>query len=80
MAALRFIQMFRQAQAGAPGADRNPPEHLVNLVFATYVGLQLNCLVDPEAVDPEGVLQALLSLLSHSDRDADSASPAEGEV
>ena len=84
MAALRasFIEMFRQAQAEGylVKTQGTAPEHLVNLVFAAYVGLQLNSLIDPEAVDPEGILQALLGLLGHSDRDAGSASPAEGEV
>lgn len=83
MAALRasFVEMFKQAQAEGHlvKAQGLVPEHLVNLVFAAYVGLQLNTLVEPDAVDPEGVLQALLALLARSDPDATSESSTEGE-
>jgi AcrR family transcriptional regulator len=84
MAVLRpsFVEMFRQAQTEGHlvQAQGLVPEHLVNLVFAAYVGLQLNFLIEPKDVDPEGVLQALLGLLGHSGFDADSALPVEGEV
>jgi AcrR family transcriptional regulator len=81
MAVLRasFVEMFKQAQAEGHLAKTRglSAEHLVSLVFAAYVGLQINVLIDPDAVDPEGVLQALLGLLSRSDSDADPASVAE---
>jgi AcrR family transcriptional regulator len=81
MAAVRgpFVEMFKQAQAAGHlvKAQGLTPEHFVSLVFAVYVGLQLNFLIEPEAVDPEGVLQALLGLLSRSDSDTDPASVAE---
>ena len=81
MATLRasFVEMFRQAQAEGHlvKAQGLAPEHLVNLVFAAYVGLRLNFLIDPEALDPEGVLGALLGLLGSADFDADPASPEE---
>jgi len=83
MAVLRasFVEMFRQAQAEGHlmKAQGLVPEHLVNLVFAAYVGLQLNALIEPDAVDPEGVLQALFGLLSSSDSNAHSALSAERE-
>jgi AcrR family transcriptional regulator len=82
LAALRepFVEMFRQAQAEGHLAKTQglEPEHIVSLAFALYVGLQLNYLMEPEAVDPDGVLQTLLGLLGRSDSDGDSA--AEGEV
>lgn len=83
MAALRgsFVEMFRQAQAEGHvmKAQGLASEHLVNLVFAAYVGLQLNVLIEPEAVDPEGVLQALFGLVSSSDSGMHSALSAERE-
>jgi AcrR family transcriptional regulator len=82
MAVLResFVEMFRQAQAEGHlmKAKGLVPEHLVNLVFAAYVGLQLNILIDPKAVDSEGVLQALLGLLGQSGLDTTSSAEREG--
>jgi hypothetical protein len=83
MAVLResFVEMFRQAQAEGHlvKAQGLTPEHVVSLAFAAYVGLRLNVLIEPKAVDPEGVLQALLGLLARSDADTTSPSQAEGE-
>jgi len=81
MATLResFVEMFRQAQAeghlGGPGGP--PPEHLYSLLAAAYQGLRLNALLEPEAVDPEAILELLLRLLSRPEPVAALASPAE---
>ena len=60
-----FVEMFKQAQAEAHlgGPERLPPVDLYNLVSAVYQGLRLNVLLEPEAVDPQGVFQVLLQLL-----------------
>src|SRR3990170_3025334 len=58
-----LVEMFRQAQAEGHLPEGTAPEHLFSLVTAVYQGLRLNKLLEPEAVDPEGVFQLLVRLL-----------------
>ena len=74
-----FVEMFRQAQAELHlgGPESYPPEHLYSLVSAVYLGLRINKLLEPEAVDPDGVFQVLLQLLSRPEPAVESPVAAE---
>jgi AcrR family transcriptional regulator len=63
LAALLFVQLFREAEAEGYLKEGLDPEHLFNLVTALYQGLRLNMLFEPEAIDPGAIAETLVEVL-----------------